>query len=105
MIGLFFVCLFFLHVFVLLFKVLHQALHVIQFTFQVLFFIAQAMQVSAQFSDVVLEHGIDFSVGGGLFLQNSPLGLQPFVLLLQKAHLRWDIKHLNEHLFIHHCNS
>lgn len=71
----------------LLLEVLNKNLHVLQFPLQLDLLIAQAIQLSAQVGDVGLEHGVDVGAGGGLFLQEAPLGLQHFVLLLQEAHL------------------
>lgn len=61
--------------------------------------------MSTQFGDVVLKHAVDSSAGGGLFLQKAPLGLQPFVLLLQETHLQWGSEDFNAHLINYHCGS
>ena len=79
----FFICL--SHSLVL--EVLHQTLHVPQLSLQLHLLVAQAVQLSAQVGDVGLEHGVDVGAGGGLLLQQAPLGLQHLVLLLQEAHL------------------
>lgn len=50
--------------------------------------VAQTVQLSAQVGDVGLKHGVDVGARGGLSLQQVPLGLQHFVLLLQEAHLK-----------------
>lgn len=73
--------------FLLLLEVLNENLHVLQLSLQLDLLVAQAIQLSAQVSDVGLKHGVNVGAGGGLFLQELPLGLQHFVLLLQEAHL------------------
>lgn len=55
---------------------------------QLEFFMAQVFQLLAQVGNVGLEHDISVGAGGGLLLQEFPLGLQHFVLLLQEAHLQ-----------------
>lgn len=54
---------------------------------QLVFFMAQVVQLLAQVGNVGFEHGVSVGAGGGLLLQEFPLGLQHFVLLLQEAHL------------------
>ena len=49
--------------------------------------VAQAVKLATKVSDVGLKHGIDVRAGGGLVLQETPLGLQHLVLLLQVTHL------------------
>lgn len=72
----------------LVLEVFHQALHVLQLALQLDLLIAKPIQLSAQVGDVGLKHSIDVGTGGGLFLQQLPLGLQHFVLLLQEANLK-----------------
>lgn len=69
------------------FVVLHQVCHLMQVGLQLVFFMAQVVQLLAQVGNVGLEHDISVGAGDGLLLQEFPLGLQHFVLLLQEAHL------------------
>ena len=71
----------------LLLEVLHQICHVVQLSSQTTLLVTQCVKVAAQVSDVGLKHGIDAGAGGGLVLQETPLGLQHLVLLLQVTHL------------------
>lgn len=73
--------------FLLLLEVLNEILHVPQLSLQLDLLITKAIKLSAQVGDVGLKHGIDVGASGGLFLQEAPLGLQHFVLLLQEPHL------------------
>lgn len=75
----------------LVLEVLHQSLHVFQLRLQLDLLIAQPVQLSAQVGNVSFKHGVDVGAGGGLLLQQAPLGLQHFVLLLQEADLNGDI--------------
>lgn len=68
-------------------EVLHQALHVPQLALQLDLLAAKPIQLSAQVVDVGLEHALDVGAGGGLALQQFPLGLEHCVLLLQEADL------------------
>ena len=72
----------------LVLEVLNQPLHVPQLSLQLHLLVAEPVQLPAQVGDVGLEHGVDVGAGGGLILQQAPLGLQHFVLLLQEAHLK-----------------
>lgn len=69
------------------FIVLHQVRHLVQVGLQLVFFVAQVVQLLAQVGNVGFEHDISVGAGDGLLLQEFPLGLQHFVLLLQEAHL------------------
>lgn len=69
------------------FVVLHQVCHLMQVGLQLVFFMAQVVQLLAQVGNVGIEHDINVGAGDGLLLQEFPLGLQHFVLLLQEAHL------------------
>lgn len=64
------------------FVVLHQVCHVMQVGLQLVFFMAQVVELLAQVGNVGLEHDISVGAGDGLLLQEFPLGLQHFVLLL-----------------------
>lgn len=46
------------------------------------------VQLPLHVGDVGLQHGFHLRGGGRLLLQQLPLGLQHFVLLLQVSHLR-----------------
>ena len=72
----------------LVLEVLNQSLHVPQLSLQLHLLVAEPVQLPAQVGDVGLEHGVDVGAGGGLILQQAPLGLQHFVLLLQEANLK-----------------
>lgn len=71
----------------LVLEVLDQTLHVVQVSLQPHLVVTQAVQLSAQVGDVGLEHGINVGAGGSLSLEETPLGLQHFVLLFQEAYL------------------
>ncbi len=71
----------------LVLEVLDLALHVPQLSIQLHLLISQAIELSAQVSNVGLKHSIDVGVGGGLFLEETPFGLQHLVLLFQETHL------------------
>lgn len=68
-------------------EVLDQDLHVLQLALQLDLLVAEPIQLSAQVVDVGLEHAVDVGAGGGLFLQQIPLGCEHCVLLLQHADL------------------
>lgn len=68
-------------------EVLHQALHVPQLALQLDLLVAKPIQLSAQVGNVGLEHALDVGAGGGLALQQVPLGREHGVLLLQEADL------------------
>lgn len=53
--------------------------------------IVEALQLSLQVADVGLQHGLHVGGGGGLSLQQVPLGFQHFVLLFQVSYL-WHQK-------------
>lgn len=72
----------------LVLEVLHQSLHVPQLSLQLDLLIAKPIQLSAQVINVGLKHSVNVGAGGGLVLQQAPLGLQHFVLLLQETHLK-----------------
>lgn len=75
----------------LVLEVLHQDLHVLQLSLQLDLLVAEPIELSAQVADVSLEHAIDVGAGDGLVLQEAPLGLKHFVLLLQEADLKGNI--------------
>lgn len=70
-------------------EVLHTVLHGLQFRLQAALVIAQGVQLLPEGTEVGLKEGLEVlrGCGGGLLLQEVPLGLQDFVLLLQETHL------------------
>jgi len=84
----------------LVLEVLNQALHVLQLSFQLHLLISQPIELSAQVRNVGLKHGVDVRAGGGLFLEETPFGLQHLVLLFQEAHLGEKRKKLGMFLFM-----
>ena len=75
----------------LVLEVLHQDLHVLQLSLQLDLLVAEPIELSAQVADVSLEHAIDVGAGDGLVLQEAPLCLKHFVLLLEEADLKGNI--------------
>ena len=53
---------------------------------------SDTVQSSAEVADVLLKQSLQVRplVLGALLLQQSPLGVQDLVLLLQEAHLPWE---------------
>lgn len=70
------------------FEVLHEVLHVPELSLQAPLVGQEPVQLPPQVADVGLEHGSDVAARGFLLLEEAPLGLQHFVLLLQEPHLR-----------------
>lgn len=86
------------------FVVLHQVCHLMQVGLQLVFFMAQVVQLLAQVGNVGLEHDISVGAGDGLLLQEFPLGLQHFVLLLQEAHLETqESRNLRSQQLLFYC--
>lgn len=76
--------------YVLVFEVLNETLHVMKVSLQLHFVIAKAVKLSAQVADVGLEHGINVGARGCLVLKEAPFCLQHLVLLLQETYLHWQ---------------
>lgn len=67
----------------LVLEVLHQVLHAPELRVQAASFPKNAVQLSSEVVDVLLKHGLQVLLHnlGALLLEQSPLGVQDFVLL------------------------
>lgn len=68
--------------------VVHVFVHGAVLRVESAFVVGDTVQLLLQAGDVGLQHGFDLRRGGCFLLQQLPLGLQHFVLLLQVSHLR-----------------
>lgn len=74
--------------YLLVFVVLHQALHVPQLPVQFGLVVVDQVHLAPQTRQVGLEHGLDVGAAHPLALQQLQLCLEHLVLLLQETHLR-----------------
>lgn len=72
----------------LVFKVLHQALHVPQLPVQLDLVVVDQVHLAPEVGHVGLEHGFHVGAADPLTLQQLQFCLQHLVLLLQKTHLK-----------------
>lgn len=72
---------------ILCFVIVHIVVHDVVLHVKFVFVVVEKVQLPLQVGNVGLQHGLGIGGGCGLLLQQLPLGIQHFILLLQKSHL------------------